>query len=186
VTEPNDEGATAGKQPTNDELLAGAEELRSLGWDIADIVNIYGPVVARQLSESLTQAQRQEEAGLAKPPADDATEPLKAAKSDPVTRLQQADDIDDLDRRSRESRIKSDDQDIKLRKRLARWTVRAASVMLGASTAVFILYMISEWGEVPAEAIIAWLTSTVLQVLGIVYVIASYLFPRPTDGGTDK
>jgi len=41
------------------------------------------------------------------------------------------------------------------------------------------LYVKSEWQEVEAAVIVAWFSSNVVQVLGLAYIVARYLFaPR--------
>jgi hypothetical protein len=40
--------------------------------------------------------------------------------------------------------------------------------------------MVSQWGQIPVEAMIAWGTSTVVEILGIGIVVASFLFLKPT------
>jgi hypothetical protein len=50
-----------------------------------------------------------------------------------------------------------------------------------SANVAFYLYAIHKDFAIPPEVIIGWLTATVAQVVGIVLVIAKYLFP---EGGS--
>jgi len=52
-------------------------------------------------------------------------------------------------------------------------------VQLAVANIVFIKYCHNiDWGNVPTGAIQAWLASTVVQVVGVVLVIARSVFPQ--------
>lgn len=163
---PGGEDATSGFNEGSPELRAFAafsqQELESFGLSLEEIEQVYGSIGASP-----------EVVG-----PDDASGPLKAAAEDRDNPVVKTNDMSDLERIHRQSKIDSDRQDTDLRKLLAVWSIRAASVMLLLGTGIFVTYMVSEWGEVPVQAIIAWLSASVLEVLGIVYVVANYLFPR--------
>lgn len=142
-----------------------ADELARIGLSRSDLEIIYG-----NIGDSPTEAG-----------PDDASGALSTVGKDRDNPVAKADDMDDLERIHRQGKIDSDIQDTGLRKLLAIWSVTAASVMLVLGTGIFVTYMVSQWGEVPVEAIIAWLSASVLEVLGIVYVVANYLFPREKD-----
>ncbi|MEJ5915339.1 hypothetical protein [Pseudokineococcus sp. 1T1Z-3] len=74
--------------------------------------------------------------------------------------------------------LANDKQNNRLRLIITIWAISASSTMLVLSTAAFGVYVGSQWGQVPAWAIGAYLASTVTEVLGILYVVANYLFPK--------
>lgn len=51
-------------------------------------------------------------------------------------------------------------------------------MVLVSANVAFYLYAIHKNFDIPPEVIIGWLTTTVVQVVGIVLVIAKYLFPE--------
>lgn len=46
---------------------------------------------------------------------------------------------------------------------------------------VFIAYIVSEWGEIPSQAIIALIAGTVVEVIAILAVITRYLYRIEKD-----
>lgn len=72
-------------------------------------------------------------------------------------------------------------QRINFRKIYGRVLLGALIVQLLVGDAVFIAYAVGNAWHIPAEAIIAWLTATVVQVVGLVYVIVRYLFSAEGD-----
>jgi hypothetical protein len=172
VTEPR---STGDDEPVDAEIVEVPalddftdEELARIGLSRSDLEAIYGYI-----------DDSPEVSG-----PDDASGALKAVEKDRENPVAKADDMDDLERIHRQSKIESDRQDTGLRKLLAIWSIGAASVMLLLGTAVFFTYMVSEWKDIPVEAILGWLSASVLEVLGIVYVVANYLFPK--DKGNDE
>lgn len=72
--------------------------------------------------------------------------------------------------------------DLGLRKRVGTFALVGVSAELIIANAVFILYAwLGERWKVPTAAINVWLGATVVQIVGILYVITNYLFPK---GGT--
>lgn len=61
------------------------------------------------------------------------------------------------------------------------WVIRIVSGTLLSSVGIMALYVKSEWHEIEAEVLIAWFSATVVQTLGLAYVIAKYLFPSPSE-----
>jgi hypothetical protein len=51
-----------------------------------------------------------------------------------------------------------------------------AGVLLALNVVLFFLYMVSAWGHIAEAVMVAWISATVVEVLGIVYIIAKYLF----------
>jgi hypothetical protein len=166
--EPDDEDAGRPWWDGMDDL--SEDTLLRLGFSPEDVEVIYASLSPEQLQ--LPQS--------APAADDDASQALETARNDQVPPTP-ALDMGDLERAHREGQIESDRQDTGLRKLLAIWSIAAASVMLVLGTGIFLVYMWSEWKEVPSQAIIAWLSASVLEVLGIVYVVANYLCPRSKD-----
>ncbi len=46
---------------------------------------------------------------------------------------------------------------------------------------IFIAFMVSQWGHIPSEAIIALITGTVIEVVGVLAVITKYLYRIDRD-----
>lgn len=70
--------------------------------------------------------------------------------------------------------------DSHLRAALGYGSVIAAALQLVSANIAFYIYAIHEHWKLPPEVMIGWLGATVAQIVGIVLVIAKYLFP---DGG---
>jgi hypothetical protein len=70
------------------------------------------------------------------------------------------------------------EQDIALKKTYARWLLIAMTVQLAVADAGFFWYGIANTWAIEPIVMEFWLSSAVVQVIGIVYVIARYLFPR--------
>jgi hypothetical protein len=69
-------------------------------------------------------------------------------------------------------------QDISLKRMYAKWLLVAMSIQIGFANLGFFLYGgYNGWG-IEAAVMQVWLSAAVVQVIGIVYVIARYLFPR--------
>jgi hypothetical protein len=70
------------------------------------------------------------------------------------------------------------EQDIALKKTYARWLLVAMSVQIGFANLGFFCYGIANEWRIEPVVMQFWLSAAVVQVIGIVYVIARYLFPR--------
>lgn len=83
---------------------------------------------------------------------------------------------EELDRRDQE-------QDIKLKKLYARGILGLLLIQTIATNVGFFLYMIrGEDYSPPPEVMIAWLTSVVVEIIGIAVVVTRYLFPNGPNG----
>lgn len=91
-----------------------------------------------------------------------------------ITEIVPVENSDDLGRKSQET-------DLLLKRWLSVKIVRWMGRQLVVANILFVLYawLGREW-DVPAPAISAWLGATVVEIIGIVYIIARYLFP--SDG----
>ena len=66
-----------------------------------------------------------------------------------------------------------------LRKSFFKFVVVAVAGVLIASAALMGMYVWSEWSELDPGVMIAWYSATVVQVIGLAYIVARYLFaPR--------
>lgn len=70
-----------------------------------------------------------------------------------------------------------------LRKRFFWAVVCAMCFVLVASVGIMGFYIWSEWGEIDTAVMIAWLSATVVQTIGLAYIIANYLFPALKGNG---
>jgi hypothetical protein len=79
-------------------------------------------------------------------------------------------------------------QTMKLRFTLAWFTMGAVAVQLLTANVLFALYLsLPSWREnTPPVVIVAWLSATVVEVIGIVLVIARNLFPGSEKTRTRK
>ncbi|PPG57573.1 hypothetical protein C5C57_12075 [Rathayibacter sp. AY1C5] len=69
---------------------------------------------------------------------------------------------------------------LKLKKILARSTFIAVGVQLWIADVVFVWYGVENHWRVPPGVMLGWLSATVVQTVGVVYIIARHLFPVPT------
>lgn len=63
------------------------------------------------------------------------------------------------------------------RRALVKWTLRVVGGLTSAATAFMAAYVVSQWGEIEATVMIAYFASVVAETIGVLYVIARYLFP---------
>lgn len=145
-----------------------------LGLTTDEFRRVYGESAFERLTSTPASSSRPRAQGV-----DGARAVLAAAKKDP-TPVSAAGSMQEVSDNAERIRVASDRQDVGLRKLLALWSVIAASSMLGINSIAFGFYLWSQWGEVPEAAIIAWLSASLVEVLGIVYVVAAYLFPKPS------
>lgn len=70
-------------------------------------------------------------------------------------------------------------RDLVLRERVATFALWGVSAELLIANAVFVAYAwVGKHWNLPTAAIDVWLSATVVQIIGILYVIANYLFPK--------
>ena len=67
---------------------------------------------------------------------------------------------------------------IEYRDKLVGFTRKAVGGLITAATAFMAFYIWSQWNHIEESVIIAYFGSVVLEVVGILYVIAQYLFPK--------
>lgn len=88
---------------------------------------------------------------------------------------------EELPQDQRKKFLKNEDlsQDIQLKKLVAKVALGLMAAQILVADAVFVIYACfgMDW-VIPDSVILGWLSATVVQVIGIVFVIASYLFPK--------
>jgi hypothetical protein len=69
--------------------------------------------------------------------------------------------------------------DVQLKSMVARGALWAMIGQLVVADTVFVLYagLGRDW-NVPGEVMLGWLTATVVEIIGVVVVVARYLFPK--------
>lgn len=77
------------------------------------------------------------------------------------------------------------EQDIGLRKNLARWSIGFVGLQLLASNIFFLIYLCANKTDMDPQVMIAWLGASVIEVIGILLVIARSLFPVKKQVGQD-
>lgn len=65
----------------------------------------------------------------------------------------------------------------KHRGEMVKWSLQTVGVLTTAATLLMVAYVVAEWGHIEASVMIAYFTSVVAESIGILYVIARYLFP---------
>lgn len=79
--------------------------------------------------------------------------------------------------RLRNAHVANEEQDLNLRRMVARWSIGFVCAQLIASNGFFGWYLWFNNIAPDPKVMIAWLTSSVIEVIGIVAVIARSLFP---------
>lgn len=90
--------------------------------------------------------------------------------------------LDDPGRRHETARAEEAELGVKLQKALAIFAIVAMGTQILIADLVFGLYGWFHLWHIPPAAIIAWLSATVIEVIGLVLVITQRLFPtrKPT------
>lgn len=70
-------------------------------------------------------------------------------------------------------------QQNRLRKRFFKWAGLTVVGSLFGNFVLFTIFMFWNKGDVADSVMIAWISATVVEVLGIAYIIANYLFDNP-------
>lgn len=70
-------------------------------------------------------------------------------------------------------------QQNRLRKRFFKWAGLTVVGSLFGNFVLFTIFMVWNKGDIADSVMIAWISATVVEVLGIAYIIANYLFDNP-------
>lgn len=87
--------------------------------------------------------------------------------------------------RKRIQEITKTNQRLRLRRLIANWAIFFVIAQLACSNVFFWLYLSSNSYVVEPQVMIAWLSACVVEVIGILVVIARSLFPRRDKNGSD-
>jgi hypothetical protein len=68
--------------------------------------------------------------------------------------------------------------DVTLKKRVANYALAFMGIQILVADLVFVMYGSWNGWHIPSRAILGWLGAAVIEVIGVVYVITSYLFPK--------
>jgi hypothetical protein len=79
----------------------------------------------------------------------------------------------------RETHAKQLEENRKLRKRIADHVSLAVAIQVGIADVAFLIYGFWNGWDIPGNTIIAWLSSTVVQVIAVGLVVTKSLFPPP-------
>lgn len=86
----------------------------------------------------------------------------------------------DYDQERQRAKIKKLKNDNRMRKLFFKWASKLTVGIIAVNSVLFAAYMaVHMWGEhpIPESVMLAWVMSTIIEVLGIVAIIARYLFP---------
>lgn len=82
-----------------------------------------------------------------------------------------------IELRRQEMKLDHRRQVLKLRKRLARYAIRIVIAQLVMANLFFLIYLVANLVDPNPAIMVAWLSATVVEVIGILWVIARSLFP---------
>ena len=88
--------------------------------------------------------------------------------------------------RREETRLKNQQQNLKLRKGVAYAAMWAVGLQMLATNFAFGCYLKAQDFSPEPAVMISWMTSTVVQVVGIALVVAKGLFPHQVIGGRNS
>jgi hypothetical protein len=76
-------------------------------------------------------------------------------------------------------------EDLNLKKRYGRWLLRLVTFQLLLADVVFVVYAWAgkDW-NLPSSVIYAWLSATFVELVGVVFVVTQYLFPKRGPGSS--
>jgi hypothetical protein len=79
-----------------------------------------------------------------------------------------------------ETRAEQESDNRKMRERIALWVSYPIGAQVLVADSVFLIYGFGNDWHIPVEAIVAWLSATVIQVIAVGLVITKSLFPPRT------
>lgn len=77
-----------------------------------------------------------------------------------------------------QARVTRATQDNTHRQWFVKWVIGIVTGSLLAGVGIMGCYVTSEWREVSPSVLVAWFSASVVQTIGLAYVIARYLFPE--------
>lgn len=86
--------------------------------------------------------------------------------------------LDAIKLRRQETYLENQRQNLSLRKSIARVSMWAVGIQMYLTNATFLLYMAALEFKPEPMVMIAWMSSTVVQIVGIALVVAKGIFPQ--------
>jgi len=83
--------------------------------------------------------------------------------------------------RERETHATQAEENRELRKRIANQVSLAAALQVAVADTAFLTYGFWNHWNIPGSTMIAWLSSTVVQVIAVGLVVTNSLFPSAPD-----
>lgn len=80
-----------------------------------------------------------------------------------------------------ELRLKDHRLDHNLKRALGRWSIRLLGAQMVLTNTACIAYgvvVVRRGGELPTEALIGWMSATIVEIVALALVVAKYLFPE--------
>ncbi|WP_284850256.1 hypothetical protein [Corynebacterium rhinophilum] len=74
--------------------------------------------------------------------------------------------------------LKNQQQNLDLRRKIAGHSTWAVAIQMVLTNLIFIIYMFAVSFRPESEVMIAWMSSTVVQIVGIALVVAKGIFPQ--------
>lgn len=119
------------------------------------------------------------------PAPDDADREVRSAAGEDARKLNElvrsgdAEELQALDPANKRLALEEREHDLDLKRRYGRNLFRLMLAQLVVADAAFFLYAALgvDW-NVPPSVMHVWLAATVVEVIGVVYVVTRYLFPN--------
>lgn len=126
------------------------------------------------VDQRLSTARRLE--AEANPPSSDSA-PVEASSATTEPDEDTASALRAVELRLRNAQVANEEQDLGLRRLVARWSIGFVCAQLLAANLFFGWYLWFNRVNPDGKIMMVWLTSSVIEVIGIVAVIATSLFP---------
>jgi hypothetical protein len=126
------------------------------------------------VDQRLWAARRLEAKATATP---NGSKPVKASSATTEPDEDTASALRAVELRLRNAQVANEEQDLALRRLVARWSIGFVCAQLLAANVFFGWYLWFNRVNPDGKIMVVWLTSSVIEVIGIVAVIATSLFP---------
>lgn len=139
---------------------------------------------ARRLRAHAEEASAQEQDSRAAPPSNALANTNKdAAEESFEDEAGTQSSLDAVKLRRQETYLDNQLQNLKLRNDVANAAMWAVGIQMGLTNIVFLVYMWQNSFDLQPPVMIAWMSCTVVQIVGIALVVAKGLFPQRTGAG---
>lgn len=112
------------------------------------------------------------------PESDDASQAEEGASSDYDDDISTEAQLNAVKLRREKTYLKNQKQNLALRSRIAKCSVWAVGLQMALTNVIFCSCMFAISGKPDTEVLIGWMSSTVVQTVGIALVVAKGIFPR--------